>query len=191
VDTPPEPTEEDRRIAPRVAALALARERLPEIFDDDQLPPLPETIQEQLLALGISATEAADVIDWWTERRRRAPCAALRHPIIDDDRIARRIAGLGLLRELAPDLFDIEHPVPLAIGVTEEIIELGLEAETARDIMQWWGRHPAYRAVVDRPGIIRRHLDGTVQVAEAAAPQPAARSQSPVRNVVVSKPRSM
>jgi hypothetical protein len=39
---------------------------------------------------------------------------------------------------LPPDLFDIERPKPLAIGIDRELVALGMETEAVSDALHWW-----------------------------------------------------
>ena len=66
-----------------------------------------------------------------------------------------------MLRDLAPAVFDPDTPLPLAIGVDRQIVELGLTSKEAGDILRWWTLRHEYRAAVARGG--RRHnLDGSL-----------------------------
>jgi sRNA-binding protein len=72
------------------------------------------------------------------------------------------VAGLALLTELAPELFNYAEPVPLAIGIDRQIIELGMDAETTSDVLMWWCGSPRYRTAVANGGQ-RFNLDGSPQ----------------------------
>ena len=67
---------DDERIARRVAALARVQEAMPEVFDRDNIKPLPGDLNERLAAIGVPAETARDVTEWWTSqtdyRRMRA-----------------------------------------------------------------------------------------------------------------------
>jgi hypothetical protein len=65
----------------------------------------------------------------------------------DDLREAVRAYELfGIVREAAPEVFT--EPVPLAIGVDKELIELGLTFFEARRLLRWWCGQPAYQAAL-------------------------------------------
>jgi sRNA-binding protein len=55
-------------------------------------------------------------------------------------------------------VFDAEHPLPLAIGVNKPLAE-ALGKLRAKRLLEWWTRHPAYKAAVAAGGK-RYHLDG-------------------------------
>lgn len=146
--------------------LVLVRQHLPDIFDNQHWPPLPENPQNRLIVLGISRTDAQALLKWWAIRPGYRKARARRRRIaqeLDNDRVARRVAGLALLKELAPDLFDYAAPVPLAIGIDKQIIELGMDRETVGDVLAWWTRTPGYRAAVAGGGP-RMSLDGSAFV---------------------------
>jgi hypothetical protein len=92
-------------------------------------------------------------------KKRRARQQQYDHP--DAERIAQRVAGIALLVELAPGLLNYDAPVPLAIGIDRQLIELGMSVETVTDVLRWWTRQPAYRAAV-AAGRKRQNLDGSI-----------------------------
>jgi hypothetical protein len=161
------PPLEETAEAVRVRNLALARDRLPGVFNEAHLP-LPQTIHAQLLALGITGGEVNALIAWWVSRpeykkariNRQIERNRQRYQL-DDERIACRVAGLALLVDLAPDLFKYASPVPLAIGIDQQIAELGMERQTVSDVLSWWTRTSGYRAAVVKGGH-RFNLDGSV-----------------------------
>jgi len=75
-------------------------------------------------------------------------------------RYDQRSADLTMLRERFPAVFNLEAPVPLALGVDREL-RLLLARKRAGRVLSWWCGHPAYRAAVARGGP-RYNLDGSV-----------------------------
>jgi hypothetical protein len=63
------------------------------------------------------------------EGRKRRYQIVASHCLHDSQEVA---AGL------APDVFDIERPKPLAIGIDREPIALGMETEAVSDGLHWW-----------------------------------------------------
>jgi hypothetical protein len=147
---------EDDRIAARVAALVVAREKFPDVFDNC-CPPLPGDMFRRLCGAGIAADASADVIRWWISipDYRRAKAKRI------DRRIGARMAGLAGLRELAPTVFDPDEPLPLAIGAHDQLTELGLSADEVRNLLRWWTRRREYYAALARGGS-RYNLDASV-----------------------------
>jgi ProQ/FINO family len=148
---------EDQRIAARVAALVVAREKFPDVFNDDCCPPLPGDMFRQLCEVGVAADVSNDVIRWWvsTPGYKRAKAKRI------DRSIAARVISLATLRELAPAVFDADKPVPLAIGVHEQLTELGLSAKETGDLLRWWTRRHEYYTALARGGS-RYNLDASV-----------------------------
>jgi hypothetical protein len=71
----------------------------------------------------------------------------------DDARIARRMAALAAMRRTWPLVFDLDMPVPLAIGIHVQVRDaLGISDEATGDAMGWWCTRPAYRAVLAEGG---------------------------------------
>ena len=157
----PSVTEEDRRIDARVAALAAGRTRLPEMFSDDDPPPLPEDVNKRLIAAGIPAKAAQDALEWWAATPAYRAARRRRERAQDDLRIETRMANLALLRELAPKVFDPDTPIPLAIGANNQLIELGIAKQTVGGILSWWCSRPEYRAALARGGN-RHNIDGSI-----------------------------
>jgi ProP effector len=160
---------DDERIARRVAALARVQEALPEVFDQDNLKPLPADVNVLLATIDLPKETGRDVIDWWTTRpayqRMRTEkklAARLRRSDngMGEGRIARRVAALDLLSGLAPDVFDIERPKPLAIGIDRELIAFGMEQEAIGDALRWWTKRPGYFRALAAGGP-RYALDGS------------------------------
>jgi hypothetical protein len=147
---------EDERIAARVAALAVARATFPAVFDPCCLP-LPADMVRRLCGAGIAAEASADVIRWWvsTPDYRRAEANRI------DRRIAARMASLARVRELAPTVFDLDAPLPLAIGAHDQLTGLGLSAEAVGGLLRWWTRRRAYHAALAKGGS-RYNLDASV-----------------------------
>jgi hypothetical protein len=143
---------EDDRIAARVAALVVAREKFPDVLDNC-CPPLPSDMFRRLCGAGI----AADVIRWWISipDYRRAKAKRI------DRRIGARMACLAGLRELAPTVFDLDEPLPLAIGAHDQLTELGLSTEEVRSLLRWWTRRREYHTALARGGS-RYNLDASV-----------------------------
>jgi hypothetical protein len=56
---------EDQRIAARVAALVVAREKFPDVFNDDCCPPVPGDMFRQLFKVGVAADVSNGVLRWW------------------------------------------------------------------------------------------------------------------------------
>ena len=56
--------ETDPSTLARIAALALAREQLPETFND-AFPPTPADTRQKLVALGIDPAVTYDLLGWW------------------------------------------------------------------------------------------------------------------------------
>jgi sRNA-binding protein len=81
----------------------------------------------------------------------------------DEPKIAARVASLAVLREKFPAIFDIDQPVPLAIGASTQIeAALGPDsAEAAHAVARWWTSGPRYLAEVAAEGSMRWNLDGT------------------------------
>ena len=53
---------------------------------------------------------------------------------------------LSAMRATWPLVFDIDLPVPLAIGIHEQVRdELGISDEAASDAVRWWCHRAAYR----------------------------------------------
>jgi ProQ/FINO family len=148
---------EDQRIAARVAALLVAREKFPDVFNDDCFPPLPGDMFRQLCEVGVAAEVSNDVIRWWVSMPGYKRANAKRI----DRSIAARVTSLATLRELAPIVFDAEKPVPLAIGVHEQLAELGLSAKETGGLLRWWTRRREYYAALARGGS-RYNLDASV-----------------------------
>jgi hypothetical protein len=147
---------EDDRIAARVAALVVAREKFPDVFDNC-CPPLPSDMFRRLCGAGIAADASADVIRWWISMPdyRRAKAKRI------DRRIGARMACLAGLRELAPTVFDLDEPLPLAIGAHDQLTELGLSTEEVRSLLRWWTRRREYHTALARGGS-RYNLDASV-----------------------------
>lgn len=80
---------------------------------------------------------------------------------LSDARIEGRVATLALARQHWPALFDFEHPVVLAIGITEAMLAagVGLEDRATRDLLFWWCHLPRYVAA-RQAGAVRYGLDG-------------------------------
>jgi hypothetical protein len=75
-----------------------------------------------------------------------APRAKRRQELVDDDRIARRVVTLAAMQATWPLVFDIDLPVPLAIGIHEQVRDaLGISDEAASDAVRWWCHRAAYR----------------------------------------------
>jgi len=157
----PSVTEEDRRIDARIAALAAARTLLPEVFNDDDPPPLPEDVNKRLIAAGIPAKAAQDALEWWAATPAYRAARRRRERAQDDLRIEIRMANLALLRELAPKVFDPDTPIPLAIGANNQLIELGIAKQAVGGILSWWCGRPEYRAALARGGN-RHNIDGSI-----------------------------
>jgi ProQ/FINO family len=149
--------------------LALVREHFPDVFSE-HFPALPDGIHTSLKALGLSGAEADNLIERWARlsgyKNARMKRLQVKHQLkqqreqLDAGRMAQRVAGIALLVELAPELFNYPMPVPLAIGIHREILALGiLDATTVRDVLAWWTAQPAYRTAV-AAGRERRNLDG-------------------------------
>jgi hypothetical protein len=109
-------------------------------------------------ALGIKGWEAQAIVHRWTStlayqlakvRRRRQVGQT------SDAVVHARMGALVMLRELAPAVFDIEYPKPLAIGAREELVALGMDDDAVKAALAWWCSRPAYRAALARGG--RRH----------------------------------
>lgn len=80
-----------------------------------------------------------------------------------------------LIRAVAPEIFDLEHPPPLAIGAHLELVARGVDL-TKRELTQffrWWVARPAYLRALTA-GQLRRHLDGS----PAGVPTPAQRQRA-------------
>jgi hypothetical protein len=89
-----------------------------------------------------------------------APRAKRRQELVDDDRIARRVTTLAAMQAAFPLVFDIDMPVPLAIGVHAQVRDaLGISDEAASDALRWWVQRAAYRAARTAGGP-RYGLDG-------------------------------
>jgi hypothetical protein len=58
-------------------------------------------------------------------------------------------------------VFDADKPAPLAIGVHEQLTELGLSAKETGDLLRWWTRRHQYYAALARGGS-RYNLDASV-----------------------------
>jgi hypothetical protein len=147
---------EDDRIAARVAALVVAREKFPGIFNNC-CPPLPSDMLRRLCGAGIAADASADVIRWWVSMPDYRHAKAKRV----DRSIGARVAGLAKLQKLAPTMFDLDEPLPLAIGAHDQLTELGLSTEEVRSLLRWWTRRREYYAVLARGGL-RHNLDASV-----------------------------
>jgi hypothetical protein len=79
--------------------------------------------------------------------------AKRRQELVDDDRIARRMATLAAMQSTWPLVFDIDMPVPLAIGTHERVRDaLGISDEATDDALRWWCHHAAYRAALAAGG---------------------------------------
>jgi hypothetical protein len=65
------------------------------------------------------------------------------------------VAALALITGLAPDVFDIERPKPLAIGIDRELVALGMETEAVSDALHWW-THPARTSPLGRSEALGR-----------------------------------
>ncbi len=86
-----------------------------------------------------------------------APVAAASPPAPPDT--AERVAALALCREAFPAVFDPDAPLPLVIGIHEQLGEL-IGVDNARGLLRWWTGWPPYLAAVAAGGK-RYHLDGT------------------------------
>jgi hypothetical protein len=140
----------------REAALPVAIELMPDVFRDDDPPPVPDYAQALLREAGVGRRAAADVILWW----QRTPAYVEAQQRRKDTRIERRAEALALIRELAPDLTDYDAPKPLAVNVHEQLIELGIDEKAAADALRLWiGRIEYKRALA--AGGMRVNLDGT------------------------------
>lgn len=80
---------------------------------------------------------------------------------------ARRVADLALCREKFPRLFDIEHPVPLAIHIHKQLGKV-IGSKRAKHLLDWWAAWQSYTAAVAAGGS-RYNLDGSIagEVSEA------------------------
>ena len=79
-------------------------------------------------------------------------------------RLERRSALVLRLRAVSPTLFapDTYIPVPLAVGIHEQIIEaLGCEPRDVTVILGMWCAKFRYQKALTQPGAIRRNLDGS------------------------------
>ena len=82
-----------------------------------------------------------------------------------DARRSRAEALHARLQQMYPDLWEPASPVPLAVGIHEQlypVIEaLGVSRKTLRRFLSWWTTAPAYRLALTLPGAIRCNLDGS------------------------------
>jgi hypothetical protein len=72
---------------------------------------------------------------------------------------AERVAALALCREAFPTVFGADNPLPLAIGIHEQLGEL-IGSDNASGLLRWWTGWPPYLVAVAAGGK-RYHLDGT------------------------------
>src|ERR1700722_15294741 len=89
-----------------------------------------------------------------------APRAKRGQELDDDDRIARRVVTLAEMQATWPLVFDLNMPVPLAIGIHGQVRDaLAISDEATSDAMRWWCHRAAYRAA-RMAGGPRYGLDG-------------------------------
>jgi len=78
----------------------------------------------------------------------------------ENQRAEWRKTDLALCRERFPALFDIEHPVPLAIHIHKPLGKV-LGKKRALRLLEWWVAWPRYVAAVAAGGP-RYNLDGSI-----------------------------
>jgi ProQ/FINO family len=139
-----------------MAALALARERIPEVFND-AFPYAPaRDINRQLRELGISKAVAYDLLGWWfTQPGYRAADAVRKQ-----HNASERFALIQRLLEMAPTVFNTDKPVPLAIGMGAQICGAGFTKAEVDIALRWWTRRREYQAALAADGSQRYNLDG-------------------------------
>lgn len=99
-------------------------------------------------------------LNWPETLTPSAPPAKRRQELVDDARIARRMATLAEMQATWPLTFDLDMPVPLAIGIHAQVRDaLAISDEAAGDALRWWCHRAAYRAA-RMAGGHRYGLDG-------------------------------
>lgn len=72
---------------------------------------------------------------------------------------------LLLLRSRWPSVFDVQRPLPLAIGAGDELLaraeELSVSRSAIRDFLRWWTNSDRYLRMLATPDMRRHGLDGT------------------------------
>jgi sRNA-binding protein len=76
-----------------------------------------------------------------------------------EERIAQRVADLTLCRDRFPALFDLDLPLPLAVGIDKPLGVI-IGHDRAAFLLNWWTEWPAYVAAVAAGGC-RYRLDGS------------------------------
>jgi hypothetical protein len=96
-----------------------------------------------------------------------------------DELVRLRIETLAKARAAFPLVFDLDAPVPLAIGVDVGLrAELGLTPVQCGALLRWWVRSPAYQKALAAPGSRRCSLAG--DLVEVVSEQDRARARKMV-----------